>query len=160
MDTFEDIRKDLDVVCSKKPEMEKLNEIFLEPSAREGYFKSTITSSTGTIFVDLNKDGQNVWSKEIYELLEIESDTFVPTPEKFLSFVVKEDRETVRQRIDDALDGNKKEDYLSYKIKTASGKVKKILAFPQIIKDGQGKVLFLNVTIHDLSNMLGKTRSS
>ena len=156
MDTFEDIRKDLDVVCSKKPEMEKLNEIFLEPSAREGYFKSTITSSTGTIFVDLNKDGQNVWSKEIYELLEIESDTFVPTPEKFLSFVVKEDRETVRQRIDDALDGNKKEDYLSYKIKTASGKVKKILAFPQIIKDGQGKVLFLNVTIHDLSNMLGK----
>ena len=64
MDTFEDIRKDLDVVCSKKPEMEKLNEIFLEPSAREGYFKSTITSSTGTIFVDLNKDGQNVWSKD------------------------------------------------------------------------------------------------
>ena len=86
------------------------------------------------------RTGKVAWSDETYRIFGVEPETFTPTAEKFLDFVVPEDRPGLLARRQDLLRG-KPPTATEISIRRPDGEVRRIYSEAELIRDAKGKPL-------------------
>jgi PAS domain S-box-containing protein len=79
-----------------------------------------------------------VWSEETYRIFGVDPDTFIPTPENFLDFVVPEDRPRLLDRRQELLRG-KPPVATKISIRRPDGEIRHIYSEAELVLDKNGK---------------------
>jgi PAS domain S-box-containing protein len=84
------------------------------------------------------RTGNVVWSEETYRIFGVDPNTFIPTAENFLNFVVPEDRPGLLARRQELLRGNPPA-ATEISICRPDGEVRRIYSEAELIRDPKGK---------------------
>ncbi|MDD4202705.1 MAG: PocR ligand-binding domain-containing protein, partial [Candidatus Omnitrophica bacterium] len=99
--------------------------------------------------MDLKKEGRAVWTKEIYDIVEIAENYPAPGYNEHLDFYLPQYRTMVKEKLEDIASGK---DFMSYEaeFKTAKGNIRWGRALGKPIKE-DGKVVKLRGTFQDIT---------
>ena len=92
--------------------------------------------------------GEVWWSDELYRLLGVEKDAFHPSLESFLELVVPEDRQSIRDYLNLALEDGETF-VISYRIKGTDGSLRYHNCEGQLERNEKGKPVCLRATVRD-----------
>jgi len=94
--------------------------------------------------------GEVSWSDEVFRINGLEPQEIIPTVEVFLDIVHPEDRELVKQSIDDALYENKPYNF-EHRVVRPDGEVRTVQRQAEVVRDEEGQPLRLVGTVQDIT---------
>lgn len=97
------------------------------------------------------KTGVRIWSHELFNIYNCDSNEAVPSLDQFLKrFIHTDDQHIILDRVEQAKKGNKIEDS-EYRVKNSDGTFKTILAKAEVIFDQEGKPIKVQGTSQDIT---------
>jgi diguanylate cyclase (GGDEF)-like protein/PAS domain S-box-containing protein len=91
-----------------------------------------------------------LWSEETFRIYGFEPNAFVPTFEKLVEIVHPDDRDLLREAIDDAFAGTKSYDF-EHRIVRPSGEVRWVHRQGEVVRGEGGEPLRMIGTVHDIT---------
>ena len=107
----------------------------------------------GSFQYNLNSD-KVVWSETLYNIYGLDQKTYKPTNKKFLNKIVHpDDRQYVKELVDNATKNNKSSLDYFHKIVHSDGENKIMHALAEIIYDDSGQALIMNGSAQDVTEL-------
>jgi PAS domain S-box-containing protein len=107
----------------------------------------------GSFQYNLNSD-KVVWSETLYNIYGLDQKTYKPTNKKFLNKIVHpDDRQYVKELVDNATKNNKSSLDYFHKIVHSDGENKIMHALAEIIYDDSGQALIINGSSQDVTEL-------
>ena len=128
-------------------ERRRSEQLARESEARLSHAQSL--AHMGRVSVNL-RTGETNWSDEIYRILGVSREAFLPLPEEYLQMVHPEDRATVRAVQKQAWQGINPNP-VEYRIIQPDGTVRWIYRESEVVRDETGDSSYLNSTIQDIT---------
>jgi PAS domain S-box-containing protein len=98
---------------------------------------------------DIQSDQLN-WSDEIFRIMEVDTENFIPSLNSFFNLVHPQDRRKVRRAIRNSL-VQRKPYSIEHRIETQKGKVKILHEMGDVIRNRQGRPVRMVGTVQDIS---------